>query len=43
MVTQKKYIVKYIFPGTSYTTNELEWIWYDGKGSPRHHDELQIT
>tara|TARA_B100000575_G_scaffold162754_1_gene130051 strand:+ start:279 stop:1619 length:1341 start_codon:yes stop_codon:yes gene_type:complete len=38
----EKNIVKYIFPGTSYTTEELEWIWYDGKGSPRHHDELRL-
>ena len=34
--------VTYVFPGTSYTTEELEWIWYDGKGAPHSHKELRL-
>ena len=34
--------VTYVFPGTSYTTEELEWIWYDGKGAPHSHEELRL-
>ena len=34
--------VTYVFPGTSYTTEELEWIWYDGKAAPHSHKELRL-
>lgn len=32
--------VTYEFPGTPYTTDTLEWIWYDGKGAPAKHKDL---
>tara|TARA_X000000950_G_scaffold39724_2_gene42850 strand:- start:33613 stop:34953 length:1341 start_codon:yes stop_codon:yes gene_type:complete len=35
-------IVTYTFPGTPYTTDQLEWIWYDGKGAPLSHKELRL-
>jgi len=27
-------IVRYGFPGTQYTTADLQWTWYDGRGAP---------
>lgn len=35
-------IVTYSFPGTKYTTETLEWIWYDGPGAPNMHAELNL-
>jgi predicted dehydrogenase len=32
--------VTYVFPGTKHTTDTLEWIWYDGKGAPKAHEDL---
>jgi predicted dehydrogenase len=34
--------VYYKFPGTQYTTRTLKWIWYDGKGVPPAHKDLQM-
>jgi len=34
--------VQYVFPGTPYTTDTLEWVWYDGKGAPALQDELKL-
>ena len=33
-------IVTYEFPGTEYTGKTLKWIWYDGPGAPREHEDL---
>ena len=38
----EKNTVTYTFPGTPYTTSELEWIWYDGTGSPKKNKELEL-
>lgn len=27
-------VVTYSFPGTEYTTDDFQWIWYDGSGAP---------
>jgi predicted dehydrogenase len=35
-------IVTYEFPGTRYTTKRLKWVWYDGKGAPQSHTDLQL-
>ena len=35
-------IVTYEFPGTKYTADSLKWIWYDGPGAPRDHDDLKL-
>lgn len=35
-------VVTYSFPGTKHTTEEFEWIWYDGPGAPNEHDELKL-
>ena len=37
-----KNIVTYEFPGTPYTADTLKWIWYDGKGAPKKHDDLKL-
>jgi len=34
--------VSYVFPGTPYTTQTLEWVWYDGKGAPDAQEELKL-
>lgn len=34
--------VTYVFPQTPYTTETLEWVWYDGKGAPEIQPELQL-
>jgi predicted dehydrogenase len=34
--------VTYTFPGTSYTTPTLEWVWYDGIDAPVMQDELKL-
>lgn len=33
-------IVTYEFPGTEYTGKTLKWMWYDGPGAPREHEDL---
>jgi predicted dehydrogenase len=35
-------IVTYEFPGTKYTADTLKWIWYDGPGAPRAHEDLKL-
>jgi len=35
-------IVTYEFPGTKYTAETLKWVWYDGPGAPRDHEELKL-
>ncbi|WP_242134458.1 Gfo/Idh/MocA family protein [Aestuariivivens marinum] len=35
-------IVTYEFPQTKYTAETLTWIWYDGSGAPRAHDDLKL-
>jgi len=34
--------VTYAFPGTRYTTENLEWVWYDGQGAPEPHPDLAL-
>jgi len=34
--------VTYEFPGTQYTSNEFQWIWYDGEGAPPAHEDLSL-
>ncbi len=34
--------VTYVFPGTPYTTQTLEWVWYDGAGAPETQEELML-
>ena len=34
--------VTYEFPGTKYTTDTLEWVWYDGPGAPATHADLVL-
>lgn len=33
-------MVTYEFPGTEYTGKTLKWIWYDGPGMPKAHEDL---
>ena len=33
-------VVTYGFPGTKYTTEKLKWVWYDGPGAPKEHEDL---
>lgn len=33
-------VVTYEFPGTEYTDKSLKWIWYDGPGMPKAHEDL---
>ena len=33
-------VVEYRFPGTEYTTEKLQWVWYDGAGAPDQHEDL---
>ena len=35
-------MVTYQFPGTRYTTDKLQWIWYDGEGAPTEHPDLVL-
>lgn len=35
-------IVTYEFPGTAYTGEQLKWVWYDGPGAPRDHEDLKL-
>jgi len=32
--------VTYDFPGTRFTTEQFQWIWYDGEGAPLEHEDL---
>ncbi|WP_200975113.1 Gfo/Idh/MocA family protein [Echinicola sp. 20G] len=34
--------VTYTFPQTPYTTETLEWVWYDGPGAPAKHKDLKL-
>ncbi|MFS4456628.1 Gfo/Idh/MocA family protein [Maribacter sp. 2304DJ31-5] len=34
--------VTYEFPGTEHTTETLKWVWYDGPGAPKMHEELKL-
>ncbi|WP_242092752.1 Gfo/Idh/MocA family protein [Aestuariivivens sediminicola] len=35
-------VVTYAFPQTKYTAETLTWIWYDGPGAPRDHQDLKL-
>jgi len=35
-------VVTYEFPGTKYTTEEFQWIWYDGPNAPTAHEDLKL-
>lgn len=35
-------IVTYNFPGTKYTAKTLKWVWYDGPGAPKMHEDLVL-
>ncbi len=35
--------VVYTFPKTNYTTENFIWIWHDGEGAPKAHQELNLT
>jgi hypothetical protein len=38
----EKNIVTYEFPGTAYTAESLQWVWYDGEAAPEDHEELKL-
>ncbi|MCK0179063.1 Gfo/Idh/MocA family oxidoreductase [Flavobacteriaceae bacterium S0862] len=38
----EKNVVTYEFPGTKYTTENFKWIWYDGEGAPKQHEDLML-
>ncbi len=38
----EKNVVTYEFPGTRFTTRRLKWVWYDGMGAPKEHDDLLL-
>ncbi|EAR00953.1 Gfo/Idh/MocA family protein [Maribacter sp. HTCC2170] len=35
-------VVTYEFPGTKYTADSLKWVWYDGPGAPKEHEDLVL-
>lgn len=35
-------IVTYEFPQTKYTAETLTWVWYDGAGAPKGHEDLLL-
>jgi predicted dehydrogenase len=35
-------IVTYEFPATKHTAETLKWVWYDGPGAPRDHEDLKL-
>lgn len=35
-------IVTYEFPKTKYTAETLKWVWYDGPGAPKEHEDLKL-
>lgn len=35
-------VVTYEFPGTKHTTDNFQWVWYDGIGAPAEHEELVL-
>ncbi|MDH3795761.1 MAG: Gfo/Idh/MocA family oxidoreductase [Flavobacteriaceae bacterium] len=35
-------VVTYEFPGTKYTTEKIQWIWYDGIGAPAAQKDLEL-
>jgi predicted dehydrogenase len=34
--------VTYAFPGTRYTAENLDWVWYDGEVAPEPHPDLVL-
>ncbi|MDB4303933.1 Gfo/Idh/MocA family oxidoreductase [Desulfosarcina sp.] len=38
----EKNTVTYQFPGTEFTTETLNWVWYDGEGAPNNHKDLNL-
>ncbi|NND08318.1 MAG: Gfo/Idh/MocA family oxidoreductase [Saprospiraceae bacterium] len=38
----EKNMVTYEFPSTPYTTTRFKWIWYDGVGAPKKHEDLLL-
>lgn len=38
----EKNVVTYEFPQTPYTTETLKWVWYDGEGAPKKHQDLKL-
>ncbi|PCJ97639.1 MAG: oxidoreductase [Flavobacteriaceae bacterium] len=35
-------MVTYEFPGTKHTAESLKWVWYDGEGAPKEHEDLKL-
>lgn len=35
-------VVTYEFPATKHTTETLKWVWYDGAGAPKMHEDLKL-
>jgi predicted dehydrogenase len=35
-------MVTYEFPGTEYTTDTLEWVWYDGVDADKQREDLML-
>ncbi len=35
-------VVTYDFPGTKYTTDTLQWVWYDGPAAPNMHKDFGL-
>ncbi len=35
-------IVTYEFPATKHTAETLKWVWYDGAGAPKMHEDLKL-
>ena len=35
-------IVHYTFEGTPYTTDRIDWVWYDGVEGPERTNELEL-
>jgi len=35
-------IVTYEFPETKHTAETLKWVWYDGPGAPRDHEDFKL-
>jgi predicted dehydrogenase len=38
----EKNTVTYEFAGTEFTTETLKWVWYDGEGAPKNHEDLKL-
>lgn len=35
-------VVTYEFPPTKHTGETLKWVWYDGPGAPKDHEDLRL-